>query len=249
MLIKAFTEKVAALVAQQHAHDPGGELLVWLRMALRRESSVGELYGVGNLQRRLARIDAPHEVVRLMGTTIANVWAQEKAHAAFLDAVLVAVAHPPTLRQRAVTLVDGLLGTMEGVVMSAKTSPSAVERVKAKLLLAIGRRVQEVPDFVHGMGAMSFREFCLLNCELEVTAVHGYERMLALLDRVAETGIDTTTLGVDIDKLVRDERYHNDVFTAVGEWFDVPSGNGLRDDVTLGGCVKRLAELRERAYG
>jgi hypothetical protein len=30
---------------------------------------------------------------------------------------------------------------------------------------------------------MSFREFCLLNAELEITAVHGDGRMLALRER------------------------------------------------------------------
>lgn len=249
MLIQHFTEKVAAVVAARYVGDPAGELVVWLETALRRESSVGELYGHSSLEMRLAELRAPRDVVRVVETMIGNVWAQEKGHAAYLDGVLVAVAREPSLRARVVARVEGLMGAIEGYVMHAKTAPSRTARAKARLLLAIGQKVQHVPDFVAAMSTMSFREYCLLNADLESTAIMGYERMLALLARLPDDGIGgATTLAADLAKLTADERFHHDLFRALGEWFDTPGGNSARPDVTVRGCRERLAAIRARAY-
>lgn len=249
MLIQHFTEKVAAVVAARYVGDPAGELLVWLKTALRRESSVGELYGQSSLEMRLDELRAPAEVVRVVGTMIGNVWAQEKGHAAYIDGVLVAVAREPSLVAWASARVEGLMGAIEGWVMHGQTAPSRTARAKARLLLAIGQRVQHVPEFVSSLSTMSFREYCLLNADLESTAIMGYERMLALLAKLPEDGLGSaTTLATDLAKLAADERFHYDLFRALGEWFDTPGGNTVRDDVTVRGCRDRLAAIRARAY-
>jgi len=99
------------------------------------------------------------------------------------------------------------------------------------------------------MSTMSFREYCLLNADLESTAIMGYERMLALLDKLPEDGIGSaTTLATDLSKLAADERFHYALFRALGEWFDTPGGNSVRPEVTLRGCRETLAEIRARAY-
>jgi len=255
--VRQFAAKVAAIVAAEHARDPMGELLVWLQIALRREASVGEIYGVSNLDHRLDQLRAPREIVGLLRMTISNIWAQEKAHAAYLEAVLMAVARPSsTLWQRLHARLDGFMGAMEGHVMSGRTSPSHLQRVKAALMLAIGRHVQDVPEFVSSLSALSFREFCVLNAELEITAVHGYERMLALLHQMGEQarGPNDTTLGADIARMVRDERFHNEAFHAMEELFGPPrpdpsSGNCIRTGVSLEACASRLAAIRADIYG
>jgi hypothetical protein len=240
--IAAFTARVAAVVAAEHAGDPHGELVVWLQMALRREASVGELYGVANLEQRIAQVSAPAPIVALVRATIANIWAQERAHAAYLEAMLAAVARPPTLRRRLSARLDALLGALEGQVLSGRTSPSNLQRAKAAVMLAVGRRVQDVPEFVSALSALSFREFCLLNAELEVTAVHGYQRILALLDRLAGSpGLVDTTLAVDVARMIDDERYHNETFVAVARWF---AGGELSPER----CVDELARLRAAIY-
>jgi hypothetical protein len=249
--IRQFTADVAAAVAAEHALDPMGELLVWLHMALRREASVGEIYGVSNLMRRLEEVRAPREIVKLLRVTISNIWAQEKSHAAYLEAVLSAVARPSQRWRWLGAILDGFLGAMEGQVLSGRTSPSNLQRAKAAFLLTIGRRVQGVPEFVSSLSALSFREFCQLNAALEITAVHGYERMLTLLQETENhSGLrDNTTLVVDVARMVRDERFHNEAFVAMAEWFTQPSGNSLRAGVSPTTCARRLAEIRVRVYG
>jgi len=249
--IRQFTAEIAAAVAAEHALDPMGELLVWLHMALRREASVGEIYGVTNLARRLEKVRAPRRIVGFLRMTISNIWAQEKSHAAYLEAVLSAVVRPPRLWRRLGARLDGVMGAMEGQVLSGRTSPSNLQRAKAALMLAVGRRVQSVPEFVSSLSALSFREFCLLNAELEITAVHGYQRMLTLLQEVEkESGFRfDTTLVVDVRRMVCDERFHNEAFVAMAEWFGQPAGDALRPGISLAACAERLAEIRARVYG
>jgi hypothetical protein len=244
--IRQFTAEVAGIVAAEHERDPMGEVQVWLHMALRREASVGEMYGISNLARRLEQLRAPRSVVALLRTTISNIWAQEKAHAAYLDAMLSAVADPSGRWPRLGARLDVFMGAMEGQVLSGRTSPSNLQRAKAALMLAVGRRVQGVPEFVSTLSTLSFREFCQLNAALEITAVHGYERMLFLL-RSAEHPPDTT-LGLDVERMVRDERFHNEAFVAMAEWFDRPTGNALRSGIFVTDCSEQLAEIRRRVY-
>ena len=246
MNIRRFTAEVAAVLAREHATDPRAELLVWLHMALRREASVGEIYGFANLERRLGRVTGPPAVVELLRTTIYSIWAQEKSHAAYLEAVLSAVAGAARPWRRLGARLDGFLGAMEGQVLSGRTSPSQLARARAALMLAVGRRVQDVPEFVSSLSVLSFRSFCLLNAELEITAVHGYERMLTLLGRIE--GRDDTTLAVDVHKMVQDERFHNEAFLVMARWLGSPDGDRLRAGVAVGPCAERLAAIRTRVY-
>jgi hypothetical protein len=225
-----------------------GELIVWLQMALRREASVGEIYGVANLERRIDQVTGPPEIVALLRMTIANIWAQERAHAAYLEAVLMAVARPSSLWLRLGARLDGLLGAVEGQVLSGRTSPSNLQRAKAALMLAIGRRVQEVPEFVSSLSALSFSEFCRLNAELEITAVHGYQRISTLLRELDEGEVSLradTTMAVDVIRMIRDERFHNCAFLAMADWFD---GDALRAELSLDECAARLSAIRAEIY-
>lgn len=249
--LRRFTAEVASLVAAEHAFDPTGELLVWLHLALRREASVGEIYGTTNLARRLWTVRAPAAMVDLLRMVISNIWAQEKAHASFLEAVLGAVARDPGLWHRLGARLDGFLGSMEGQVLSGRTSPSPLQRAKAGIMLAIGRRVQDVPGFVASLSSLSFRDFCLLNAELEITAVHGYERMLTLLALMKDRpGLgEDTTLCVDVERMVHDERFHNLCFIAIGDWFDPADGNALRAELALEACAGEVRAIRAKVYG
>lgn len=248
--VARFAADFAAAVAADHALDPMGELVVWLHMALRREASVGTIYGVSNLTCRLERVRAPEEIIELLRTTISNIWAQEKAHAAYLEAVLSGLALPYRRWRWLASHADGFMGGIEGQVLSGLTSPRNLQRAKAVLMLAIGRRLHGVPEFVSSLSAMSFRDFCRLNAELEITAVHGYERILVLLEKVdRRSGLRRdTTLGVDLARMVRDERFHNEAFVAMADWFAQPTGNSLRAGISFAACSERLAAIRALVY-
>jgi hypothetical protein len=155
-------------------------------------------------------------------------------------------SQPSSLWQRIGARLDGAMGAMEGHIMSGRTSPSHWWRVESALLLAIGERVQDVPSFVSSLSALSFREFCLLNAELEITAVHGYERMLALLAELGSSSlIHETTLALDIARMAEDERFHNDAFRAMADWFE---DDALREGLSRDGCAAILAGIRCRIY-
>jgi hypothetical protein len=160
------------------------------------------------------------------------------------------VARPPGLWQRLGARLDGFLGSMEGQELSGRTSPSPLHRVKAGLMLAIGRRVQDVPGFVASLSSLSFRDFCLLNAELEITAVHGYERMLTLLAAMKDRpGLgEDTTLCVDVERMVHDERFHNLSFVAIGDWFAPDDGNALRPELSVEACAGDVRGIRARVY-
>jgi hypothetical protein len=242
--IRAFTATVAATVAAEHAGDPASELTIWLQLALRREASVGELYGVGNLHRRLADVRAPREMRSLIAVTIGSIWAQEKAHAAYLQAALVAAARPRGLWHRLAARLDGVMGALEGLVLAGRTSPSQLGRARAGIMLAVGRRLQDIPGFVSELSQLSFRDYCELNAELEITATEGYERILELLARLPQPG--DGTLAVDVARLAQDERYHYRTFLCLADLFE-PCGSRVGADVPA--AAARLAAIRAQSYG
>jgi hypothetical protein len=256
-VVREFTHRVAAAVAAEHADDPLGELVVWLHLALRREASVGEIYGVANLERRLAEVRAPDDVHQLMRLAIGGIWAQEKAHAAYLQAMLMAIDPASSFWRRLGARLDGVAGALEGYVLSGCTSPSQLMRAKAACLLAVGRQVQDVPGFVSSLGTLSFGDFCRFNAELEITAVDGYQRMLALLHQLAARGSfhAATTLLIDIGRMIQDERFHNLIFLELDRWFARdrsaagPDGDAALAQVALRPCAARLAAIREQVYG
>jgi hypothetical protein len=256
--VRRFAAQVAALIAAEHARDPMGELWVWLHMALRREASVGEMYDMANLDRRLADVRGPHGIAGLLRATIASIWAQEKAHAAYLEAMMTALAPPQATAWRRMTArLDGIIGAIEGQVMAGMTSPSQVQRAKASVMLAVGRHMQDVPGFVAALSMLSFREYCLLNAELETTAVRGYDRMMVLLGEIGPAAGLPPTLRVDIAGITRDERFHNEAFHAIAAWFDPPrtshlestTGNSIRPGLTLAACAAPISAIGERVYG
>jgi hypothetical protein len=250
-ILRRFAAEVADVVARAHEGQPLAELVVWLQMALRREASVGEVYGAGNLEARLGRLRAPRAILDLVRTAIFGVWAQERAHAAYLEAVLAVLAPTSSLWPRASAKLEGLMGAMEGVVLSAVTSQSALDRLKASLLLSIGRRVQDVPAFVGTLGALHFGEFCRFNADLEVTAVHGYERMLLLLEALPETPMAAdATMAIDVGRMLVDERFHHEVFHAIADWFEPGErADVLKPEHLPAACAAELAGIRRRAYG
>ncbi len=259
-VIQQFADGVAKLMADEHRADPLGEFTVWLQMALRRESSVGQVYGIENLERRLAQVHGCPEHVELVRQTFANICAQEKGHAAYLEAILSALIKPSPRWPRLLARVEAVLGQLEGELMSSSTSSGLRQKVKAVVLLVAGKVVQDVPDFMDDMPALTLREFCLLNAELEVTAIHGYRRMLELLAQLGTQAVTgDTTLQADLERFVRDEVFHNETFVVMANWFPVEDGQRKswlpwvqaksQPLVALPECRAQLAAVRARVYG
>lgn len=258
--IQQFASDVAVLVAAEHAGDPLGELTVWLQMALRREASVGQMYDVVNLERRLALVRCPRAHIELVRVTFSNIWAQEKGHAAYLEAMLAGVVRRRGVLPWLTSRVDAVLGSLEGQLLSARTSPGLGQKLKSAVMLRAGRLVQDVPDFVATLTALPFRDFCLLNAELEVTAIHGYQRMLELLDQLEDHSfMRDTTFKADLAHFVRDEQFHNQTFLAMDAWFAPASTSPntrlggleapLHPRLSIDACRAELAAIRANIYG
>jgi hypothetical protein len=259
-VIQQFASDVAVLVAAEHAGDPLGELTVWLQMALRREASVGQMYDVTNLERRLALVRCPRAHIELVRVTFSNIWAQEKGHAAYLEAMLAAVVRRRGVLPWLSSRVDAVLGSLEGQLLSARTSPGLGQKLKSTVMLRAGKLVQDVPDFVAALTALPFRDFCLLNAELEVTAIHGYQRMLALLELLGDHSfMRDTTFKADLTHFVRDEQFHNQTFLAMDAWFAPASTSPnarlggheapLLPRLSIEACRAELAAIRATVYG
>lgn len=262
--IRKFADDVAAQVAIDYTGNPLGELTVWLQMALRREASVSQVYDVGNLERRLALVRCPREHIDLLHRVFSNIWAQEKAHAAYLESMLSGVVRRAGLLPWLTSRVDAVLGGLEGQLLSARTSPGLSQRLKSAVMLACGNLVQDVPEFVGDLEALSFRDFCLLNAELEITAIHGYQRMLVLLEALDghPLALDTT-FATDLEHFVRDEQFHNQTFLAMDSWFSParPALEGrarqpfqgsdlvMLPRLSTADCRAQLALIREAVYG
>jgi hypothetical protein len=126
-------------------------------------------------------------------------------------------------------------------------------------MLRAGKLVQDVPDFVATLTALPFRDFCLLNAELEVTAIHGYQRMLELLDQLEDHSfMRDTTFKADLAHFVRDEQFHNQTFLAMDAWFGPASTSPntrlggleapLHPRLSIDACRAELAAIRANVY-
>jgi len=77
--------------------------------------------------------------------------------------------------------------------------------------------------------------------------VHGYERMLVLLDSVPD-GVAQGTFVVDVERMILDERFHHRAFETMEARFAV-AGDTMRPGLSHCTCVAQLGAIRAELYG
>jgi hypothetical protein len=227
-----FADAAATQLAHRYAGDPEAEFLAWLQVALRREAMVSEAYDdhfVRSHIRMLKKRGLSRPVAEIIRRSLASAWTQEIGHKYFLAAVLKRVNPPKTFFKRLSASCQDVLGAIEGKTIGNLVSGDSFEMARARIALAIGSLVNDVPEFVKDIHRMSFSDFASLNADLEETAMHGYKRMSELflqLNSQSASSVETT-LRWDLDRLLRDETYHHELFTMLAQLFNGPPPGGL----------------------
>jgi hypothetical protein len=217
-----FAREAANDLRTRFRDDPESELMSWALIARRREALVAVAYDRNHLSShfdRLAQVGVPDETLILLRGALGNVWAQEEAHQAYMEAFLKAVAPPKTFFERFNVFIQGLMGKVEGNVIGGLMSPSALRQGRARLAITLGNLVSDVPEFVGSLESRSFSNFCDVNAQLEETAVLGYERMLELVLLLENHLSSQTAVPADFSRIRIDETYHNLVFRNLSRIF------------------------------
>jgi len=213
----------AAGLAKEYDGQPEMEFLAWLRIALEREAMVSAAYSSTFVDGQLARwqhdLGVPRDIVSAVRTAIESVWAQETAHQQLFKAVLFSVYRERTLLGRLRNELKRAMGYIDGSILAGLTSPNPVIRHFARIVTQVGRYLADVPEYVQRLRDTRFPQFCLINADLESTAVSGYERMLELATSLRDANqIAYTTLIQDITRTSHDERYHEALFRSLADW-------------------------------
>ena len=191
--VVTFAEIAGEAFKKKFEGDPEGEMLAWLYAAQQREAMVAMAYSPENVARALrataALLHVRDDVVDVIEQALGSVWAQENAHDAYLKAVL-RVIHPPE------SFVDSLkaffqrtMGRIQGIVIPNLMVSDPVRHALARIALAVGSIVDDVPEFATGLRARDFASYCRFNAALEQAAVRGYARLRILIAGVLDEDV------------------------------------------------------------
>jgi hypothetical protein len=239
-----FARKTADELSTRFSDDPESELMSWALIARRREALVAVAYDQNHLRShfdRLAQVGVSDETLIFLRGALGNVWAQEEAHQAYMEAFLKAVAPPKTFFEKFNVFVQGIMGKVEGNVIGGMISPSKLRQARAHLAITVGNFVSDVPEFVQSLENTSFSNFCAVNAQLEETAILGYERMLDLVLMLENHLSSQTAVPADFGRIQIDETYHNLVFGNLSRIFGPPD-----DDPPPGGAPANIARSTVR---
>jgi hypothetical protein len=233
--ILSHTRQVAEALAQEYRCDPAGELEVWATTAQQREAMVVMLYDADGIERRLPKSAEEPEISAVVRKAIGGIWAQERAHTTLIEALRI-------LDESRLTLVQSMLGAIEGRVTHSATSNSWVRSI-ATFLIGLGRAAGRAPEFTKAFRSLTPREFFRLSHELETTAKEGYSRIVELLQLLDSPSVievagslensNALKFGVtaryEFAKTLAEECFHAAVFEQFEDWLEAD-----------GQCFKRL---------
>ncbi len=236
--ITLYTERVAAELSTRCAGATLRELRAWVRIAQVREAMVTRVYGLDAIDLRLSSQGCP-DVADVARKAIRNIWVHEETHTRYLRAL-----------QQASELEDIVLSEIFGRLQGGVTEAAARGGLLARLAIAAGVLLRQVPEFAQELSAMNVREFCLFCTELELTAGAGYDRILALAAQLEREGAEAPfayTLQLDLSKIRADEAFHAEVFRSIERWL-LPDGDGFRA-LDARDCVREIHGLVDRFLG
>jgi hypothetical protein len=273
--VVSFAEIAAEAFEKKFAGDPEGEMLAWLYTAQQREAMVATAYTPEYVSRALrataARLHVAEDVREIIDKAIGSVWAQERAHDAYLTAVLRVIDPPESFVASLKAFFHRSLGRIQGVVVPNLMATDPARQALARIALAVGSLVDDVPEFAGGLRARDFASYCRFNVALEKTAVRGYARLQGLINEVSRENValQASTVAIDNARTLKDERYHEGLFLRFARWADDPpppppggpaipsrtaeSIRGDDDDWTLGTlsaarAADAIIELQRRVY-
>jgi hypothetical protein len=209
------TNRVAAELSARFRGDPEGELEVWVSTAQQREAMVVQLYDAGSLDARLPPEPGEPELNAVVRKAVGGIWAQESSHTTLMNALR-------SVNDERLTVARSVMGAVEGKVAQLATSDGWLGPF-ARLLISFGRVTGQAPEFTQQLRGLGLRDFCRFSHELELTASHGYARIIELIDQL-DAREPSIKLGVsqrwDFEKTLREERFHAAVFEQLQVWLN-----------------------------
>ncbi|HEV7762042.1 MAG TPA: DUF362 domain-containing protein [Acidimicrobiales bacterium] len=225
------------------ARRPQVERRRLLLLALEREQLVTVAYDENVMAARLARLDLPPDLRRLVYQPLVWAWKDEELHADYVRGLLVRTGRPlPML----VILGRQLAGALSGWVSvvqhhgdparaRARTRVRApVRSLAASALIGVARLSGRVsPTLARELRFQSFRRYLLLNAALEQTAEIGYERAVELAASPEERDA--------LDRIRADEERHGRIFRLLAGVLD--DHDRPRPGVTAAALARDLAAV------
>jgi hypothetical protein len=127
-----------------------------------------------------ADVDLDDAVLDVIRRALMGVWTQEKAHQSYFQAILEGINPSQELVERIGKKLTQIRGKVEGRVIAGLMSKNKIRHYSALVMITIGKRTTDVPEYVQRLRQKNFSEYCYVNADLEQTAVLGYDRMLSL---------------------------------------------------------------------
>jgi hypothetical protein len=209
-----------------------------LLLALEREQVVTVAYSEEVMAARLAGLDLPPELRRLVHQPLVWAWKDEELHADYVRGLLIRTARPlPVL----VVLGRQLVGAVSGWVSvvrhhrdPARAPTGSARSLAATALIGAARLSGQVsPTLARELRYQSFRRYLLLNAALEHTAEIGYGRAVELAGSAEEREA--------LDRIRADEERHGRVFRLLAEVLD--DRDRARPGVSAAALARDLADV------
>ncbi len=213
---RVFREAEAELdaVLRRYAGRPRAAFLRLMLMALEREQIVSLAYRQSVIAARLKRMPIPDGVRGLIEHAVVWVWKDEEMHTVYARGALMQMGRG-SVRLRALVEQAGgaVAGWATGVLHHSSWHLAPVARAAASLVVLAGRAGGRMPPEVGKLLKFGpFRDFCLLNADLELASGLCWDTLIRLAAGQPDLGPETL---VEFWRVVEDEDRHRRVFEAV----------------------------------
>jgi hypothetical protein len=243
--IQRETEKLPQKCADEARGDLQVELMLWIRIAARREAMVRELYKEARQRCRLPGTK-PKGAAKVAWQALDAVWNHEAEHTAFLKAKQTrGLFADPSLVER----VKPLIGAMEGDFLDILTRSRNLARFVRVFALRLASWVNRdaAPPFTRQLTTLDSGAFFALCETLESTAVASYTHMLALAKRLQNQMAKENRSNLLLDDfafklalILGEEIWHESAFREIATW--VKADGTFEDGLVDEACLERIKQ-------
>src|SRR5262249_22720539 len=150
-----------------------------------REEIVSMAYRQARVTGRLQRMPIPDAVRQLIEHAVVWLWKDEEMHAVYARGALLRLGG---LRLRLDALIQQTGGIVAGWATAglhhSRWTGAPLSRLGASLVTFAGRATGKVPQEIgRQLRYVPFRDFCLLNAELEMASWLSWDRLALLAER------------------------------------------------------------------
>jgi hypothetical protein len=226
-------------VCRRLADRPRMAVVRLLLMALEREEIVSMAYRQAQIADRLRRMPIPDDFRRLVERAVVWLWKDEEMHAVYARGALMRLGGVRLRLQALAQQMGGIVaGWATSVLHHATWRSAPLSRLAAGAITGAGRLAGKVPKEVNRqLRFLPFREFCLLNAELEKASWLSWDSLALLAER---QGMVPEML-TDFHRVAEDEIRHKRVFEAIAAC--LTPDDGLVQRASARALADRIAEV------